>query len=419
MLRVPTPPRADWRKTVESQGLLYHTIDGKTYWDEEVYYLFEAAEIDRLETAAYRLNEMCLEAVAHVLNHRRLDEFDIPSQFHDYVAKSWENDEHTIYGRFDLSYDGVQSPKLLEYNADTPTSLLEAAVIQWFWSRDLLAPLGETERANFDQFNSIHERLIEAWDRVKRELGGRVHFSAVEGMVEDLMTVTYLRDTAAQAGLKTDFLDVKEIGWHAGRRAFTDVSERSIELMFKLYPWEWMLQEPFGRHLSDSPIRWLEAPWKMLLSNKAILPVLYELFPNSPYLLRASFEPTGDTYVVKPIHSREGANVAIVENGETIAETGGEYGGGRYIYQEFHPLPDFDGHFPVVGAWIVNGHACGVGIREDDDLITRDTSRFTPHIFRKSTSAKIPIIDSSAAPRFGGDSSAKRVDPLSDPWLDR
>ena len=88
-----------------------------------------------------------------------------------------------------------------------------------------------------------------------------------------------------------------------------------------------MVREPFGRHLLTAPTRWLEPPWKMILSNKAILPILYELFPESPYLLRAEFEPFGDTYVVKPAYSREGANVSIVVDGETIAETGGEYDG--------------------------------------------------------------------------------------------
>ena len=182
-------------------------------------------------------------------------------------------------------------PKLLEYNADTPTALLEAAVIQWFWFRDLLVSAGMSERAEapFDQFNSLHERLIEAWGRVRRDLGGRVLFAAMQDSLEDVMTVTYLRDTATQAGLKTEFLAVKDIGWHAGRRAFTDLRERTVEILFKLYPWEWMLREKFGRFLPAARTRWLEPPWKMVLSNKAILPVLAGLFPDSPYLLRPDF----------------------------------------------------------------------------------------------------------------------------------
>ena len=425
MLRIATPPRADWTKVVESQGLLFHSIDGEPYWDESAYYLFEAGEIDLIETATYQLNEMCLKAVGDVIENGRLGEFDIPEAFHEFVSRSWQRDEHTIYGRFDLAYDGTGPPKLLEYNADTPTALLEAAVIQWFWFRDLLGSAGVSEsdrdREPFDQFNSLHERLIEVWGRIKREVGGRVVFAAMSESLEDVMTVTYLRDTATQAGLKTEFLGVKDIGWHAGRRAFTDLRERAIEILFKLYPWEWMLREKFGRSLPTASTRWLEPPWKMVLSNKAILPVLFELFPESPYLLRAGFESIGETYVVKPIYSREGSNVAIVQEGRTIAETGGDYTAGPHVYQEFHPLPSFEGRYPVVGSWIVNGYACGMGIREDDGLITRNTSRFLPHLFRKRSTAKPPVMNPKARPNQEERprSSTGTNDPLWDPWLDR
>jgi glutathionylspermidine synthase len=419
MLRVETETRLDWRKAVESQGLLFHSIDGEPYWDETAYYLFEVAEIDQIEVATSRLDAMCLEAVEHVVESGRLGEVGIPDHFHSFVEQSWERDEHTIYGRFDLSFDGFGPPKLLEYNADTPTALLEAAVIQWFWSKTLLEPLNASERAQFDQFNSIHERLIEAWGRVRRELAQQVAFAALSDSVEDVMTVSYLRDTAIQAGLKTAPIAVKQIGWNARRRVFTDLMERPIDLMFKLYPWEWMLHEPFGQFLPESPTRWLEPPWKMILSSKAILPILFELFPDSPYLLRAEFEPFGDTYVSKPVHSREGANIAIVEQGRTLAETGGEYGDAPRIYQEYAPLPEFGGRHTVVGSWMVNGYACGIGLREDDGPITRNTSRFLPHIFRKSPRVKPPVMGQPRSPDWSEGSAPPQDDPLWDRWLDR
>ncbi len=419
MLRIPTEPRADWRKVVEAQGLLFHSVDGEPYWDESAYYLFEKAEIDQIEAATAALDAMCLEAVEHVIREGRLDEVGVPEAFHAFVFRSWERDEHTIYGRFDFSFDGQGPPKLLEYNADTPTALLEAAVIQWFWLQALLGGMSPADRPSIDQFNSIHERLIEAWGRVGRDLGRRVVFAAQGDSVEDLMTVAYLRDTAIQAGLKTAPIAVGQIGWNHARRVFTDLMERPIEILFKLYPWEWMLAEPFAEHLPEAPTRWLEPPWKMVLSSKAILPVLSEMFPESPYLLRAEFEPFGDTFVSKPIHSREGANVAIVRQGRTVAETGGEYGEGPRIYQEFHPLPEFQGRHPVVGSWMVNGYPCGIGLREDDGPITRNTSRFLPHIFRASPKLKPPTMGRKSDPRGVDGSCPPQDDPLWDRWLDR
>ena len=392
MRRYATEPRPDWRAAVESKGLLYHSTESGVYWDESAFYLFESAEVDAIEAATLALDAMCLEAVEHVVSHRLLPQFGIPEPLIPWVAASWERDERTVYGRFDFSFDGEGPPKLLEYNADTPTSLVEAAVIQWFWLQDKLAGVTSVDRPAFDQFNSIHERLIEAWRAVLGSYGGRLHVSAVTSSLEDRSTAEYLRDVATQAGLATKYLDVEQIGWDGNRRAFTDLDERPIELMFKLYPWEWLIREPFARNLPWAPTRWLEPPWKMILSNKAILPVLWKLFPGSPYLLRAEFAPFGDTYVVKPSLSREGANLAIVENGELIAETDGPYGAGSpKVYQEYAPLPDFEGRHAVVGSWMVNGSACGIGVREDDGPITRDTSRFVPHLFRKSSHVEPPF----------------------------
>ncbi len=390
MQRYATEPRPDWQKTVESQGMLFHSLDDEPYWNESAFYLFEAKEVDILERATYALDAMCLKAVEHVISNRLFPYFGIPEPCARWIAQSWERDSHTIYGRFDFSYDGDGPPKLLEYNADTPTALLEAAVIQWYWYQDRMKLVPSVDRPQFDQFNSLHERLIEAWAALRPDLGDILHVSAVSDSLEDQMTAHYLRDTAIQAGMTTEFLTVNEIGWHAGRRVFTDLRERPIRLMFKLYPWEWMIREPFGRNLPVAPTRWLEPPWKMILSNKAILPILWELFPDSPYLLRAEFEPFGDTFVIKPTLSREGANLTIVEDGQIIAETTGIYNDGPKIYQTYHPLPDFESKFAVVGSWLVNGNACGIGLREDDGPITRNTSRFVPHLYRKSPLVEPP-----------------------------
>jgi glutathionylspermidine synthase len=372
MERCVASPRADWVQRVESVGMHYHSLDDQPYWDESAYYCFTPAEIDDLERATYALDKMCLEAVGHIVDNRRFESFGLPNAFYDYVVRSWATDERTIYGRFDLVYDGHSPPRLLEYNADTPTALLEAAVVQWFWMKDC--------HPDADQFNSLHERLIEAWKYVAAEQAGRVTFVSLAENVEDFMTVSYLRDTAMQAGLDTAYLKVEDIGWDSRRREFVDLQNRALFAVFKLYPWEWLLADRFAPHLLESSTRWLEPPWKMLLSNKAILPVLSELFPDSPYLLRTAFSPTGASYVRKPIQGREGCNLTLVVEGRTEAETPGPYGNQPCIYQEWKSLPGFDGNYPVLGSWMVNGYACGIGIREDRTPLTRDTSRFVPHL---------------------------------------
>src|SRR5438270_3520024 len=200
MQRIPLTPRDNWQQKVESIGLTFHTLEnGSPYWDESAAYQFTAAEIDTLEAAGNQLQEMCLAAAQHIIDEKRYAELDVPTFAIEAIEWAWNSEPPALYGRFDLSWAGGQSgqaPKLLEYNADTPTALLEAAVVQWHWFQDF-----SKAYYGLDQFNSIHERLIEAWGAVKGDAPGILYFTALDNPPEDLMTVEYLRDTAIQAGL--------------------------------------------------------------------------------------------------------------------------------------------------------------------------------------------------------------------------
>lgn len=378
MKRIASSPRPDWKRQVESVGLIYHTLDdGSPYWDESVYYQFTSKEIDSLESATLELDKMCLAAVDQIIAQNRFAELQVPPYFIDYVKRSWESDAHTIYGRFDFLFDGNSPPKLLEFNADTPTSLMEASVIQWSWL--------EQAHPNDDQFNSIHEKLIDAWKLFAGETGlmAPVHFACMQGQDEDELTIGYMIDVAQQAGLRTVPIPVEEIGWNLNQKCFVDLKNQPIRCMFKLYPWEWLFNEEFGRNIPMAQMKWLEPAWKVLLSGKGLLPILWELYPDHPYLLRASWQPIDDVVMVrKPARGREGANVTILDDDFVVAQTGGTYDDGQWVYQEFQPPGRFDGNTAVIGSWLVNGNACGIGVREDDGLVTQNTSRFVPHLFR-------------------------------------
>ena len=374
MRRVTAPPRMNWVRDVEELGFTYHTIDGDLYWNEAGWYEFSLAEIEELEAATNTLHEMCLQAVQVVLDDDRFEEFQIPVAFREWIRTSWENDEPTVYGRFDFAWDGRTPPKLLEYNADTPTGLFEAAVVQWQWL--------EAVHPKLDQFNSLHERLIEAWKDLHQAGTQRLSFAATDNHEEDFGNVTYLRDTATQAGITTDYLDMPSIGFDSMRRSFVTANGASIDWLFKLYPWEWMIGEKFAPQLLTAETHWIEPPWKMLLSNKALLVVLWEMFSDCEYLLPAAWEPLQVDYVCKPILAREGSNIQIVRQGRVIEETQGPYADQPVIYQAYHPLATSGESHAVLGSWIVGDTACGLGIREDKNPITHNLSRFVPHVIR-------------------------------------
>ncbi|MGC2776364.1 MAG: glutathionylspermidine synthase family protein [Bradyrhizobium sp.] len=383
MQRIPCPERDDWRETAAQCGFDFFELDGERYWDERAYYAFTIAEIELgIEEPTGEIEQMCLELVGRVLDDEALlRRLKIPEAFWPLLTDSWSREDASLYGRLDLSYQGNRAPaKLLEYNADTPTSIFEAAVFQWTWLEQAIDRRILPGRA--DQYNSIHERLIERWRALGQERP--LHLTGICGEAEDAATLAYLADTAAQAGLSATILDIADIGWREGG-GFVDLDNNDIALAFKLYPWEWMFHDAFGAKLSEATTRWIEPPWKAILSNKGILPLLWQMFEGHPNLLPAYFEDDpkaaslGPNFVRKPIYSREGANVSLVSDGVALSAQDGPYGAEGFIRQALAPLPDFGGVFPVIGSWLVAHAPCGLSIREDASPITGNRSRFLPH----------------------------------------
>jgi glutathionylspermidine synthase len=409
--RIEIAARPDWRAKSEALGFDWHSAPtpedpNALYWDESAYWRLTASEVDVLEAATEELHGMCLAAAEHAIAKKLLRHFGFDARAIALIEHSWRIRETTpsLYGRFDFAYggDGVGDghPKLLEYNADTPTGLYEAAVVQWAWLQQLFP--------ESDQFNSIHEGLVAAWaglkDKVSADAG--MHFTCLAPHAEDEGTLRYLLDTALEAGLSAKSLPVAEIGWSAPPDEpddgdFVDLDDTRIQTLFKLVPWNWMLADEFGarlvRKVVGGEMTVIEPAWKMVLANKAILALLWEMYPNHPNLLpafmdRTAFAP-GSTVVAKPLLGREGANISIATLGENgavvgapLASTSGEYGREGYVYQALAPMAsatDSVGrtHQAVIGSWIINGYSRGIGIREDTNLITNNRSRFVPHLF--------------------------------------
>src|SRR4030088_2156297 len=207
MQRLACPERDDWRTTAVETGFDFHTIDGERYWDERGYYAFTLDEIERgVEAPTAETDAMCLELVGRAVDDESyLRRLKIPEAFWALISESWHRDELSLYGRLDLSFDGRGPAKLLEYNADTPTSIFEAAVFQWTWLEQAIERHLVPARA--DQFNSIHERLIEAWKKVAT--GRHLHLTGVSENTEDAGTLAYLEDTARQGGVETTLLDIE------------------------------------------------------------------------------------------------------------------------------------------------------------------------------------------------------------------
>lgn len=389
-------PRAGWQQKVEELGLLYHSIPSGPYWDESRYFSFTLRQVEELERATTELQRLCMEAAQHIITTERFKEFGIPENAVEAIKHTWSHEPPSLYGRMDLAYDGANPPKLLEYNADTPTSLLEAAVVQWHWLQEV--------HPHADQWNGIHEALVRKWRDLRDFLPKQhLYFTHIDRKAdpshEDLMTVTYLRDTAAEAGINTEGVLIDQIKIEefvddnlVRSFSFLDHNEEPIRSLFKLYPWEWLVHEDSTSQLltavKDGMIL-IEPIWKMLLSNKALLAVLWEMFPGHPNLLptyqlsdtlKRGSQPTGLNYVIKPLLSREGASTSITLDGDLVEETSGDYGEEGFVVQQYAKCGP-SGVTAVIGSWLVDGASVGMGIRaSNNSLITDNLAQFVPHL---------------------------------------
>ncbi|MDO5706532.1 MAG: glutathionylspermidine synthase family protein [Paracoccus sp. (in: a-proteobacteria)] len=404
MRKVSLPERPDWRAEAERLGFTFADMHGEPYWDETSAYEFTLAEVEEaIEAPATDLHALCREAVDRIIADESLmARMGLPRAHWDLIAESWRSAQPEVYGRMDLAYDGTRPAALLEYNADTPTSLYESASFQWLWLEQQIA--AGVLREDDDQFNGIHEALVERW-RAILPPDTDVHFAAMQDVPEDYATVEAMAWAAREGGLGAHYTDLQSIGL-SDQGQFTDAEDRVIGTLFKLYPWEDLLRDPFADHLATSQVQMIEPAWKALVSNKAILPVLWQIAPGHPNLLPAfylddvadaltgrgaaradGFDAVADRlragHVVKPIFSREGASVQIIESGRPV-ETSPDrsYDDQPMIVQEYRPLPLMDGLRPIIGAWIVGDACVGMGVREDRSRITQDLSRFKPHYIR-------------------------------------
>ena len=264
-----------------------------------------------------------------------------------FVEDSWQRAEPHLYGRMDFAYDGKGPAKLLELNYDTPTSLYETGFFQWVWLEDQLMRGAIPQGA--DQFNSLQDKLQQAFSELN--LPRPFYFASVAESIEDKGTVDYLMDIALQAGLDCRYIPLEQLGQIDGQ--LVDLDGFAVQGLFKLYPWEFMLQEDFASTILTSQTQFIEPLWKSLLSNKGILPLLWQKYQGHPNLLPAFFDdgsPLQPGWVRKPLFSREGANIELIDPQGQRLVVDGPYTDAPYIRQAFTPLPKFDQSFTLIGS---------------------------------------------------------------------
>lgn len=381
-------------ETLDEIGFSWHTdSDGSSYVADELVQVSEA-EAEAYYKAANEIYDMYVEAAEYVIENDLFFELGIPFNLVETIKKSWENDVHWhLYGRFDFAGGIDGKPiKLIEFNADTPTGLFETAIVQW-------AILKVNEMDEQNQFNSVYESISENFKRLitlfddtdKFEefyQGWRILFSSIEGDDEEEMTTKLLKRMADDAGFITGFSFLHNVQFDD--KSICDEDNQDYEYWFKLFPWEDIsIQEGelaliLQNIIESQSAIVLNPSYTLLFQSKAMLKILYDLFPDSPYLLETSYESLeGKAYVEKKVFGREGANTTFVNaDGSIAAETEGEYGHYKSVYQEAVEFPlDEKGNYYQAGVFFAY-EACGLGYRRGGKILD-NMSKFVGHVIKE------------------------------------
>ncbi len=382
------------KEFLESIDFSWHTHPDKSAFLKDEIVLISEKEAEAYYDAANELYDMFVEAAEYVIENNLFHELDIPFNLVDIIKESWENDLHWhLYGRFDFSggIDG-QPIKLLEFNADTPTSLIESSIAQW-------ALLKYNNLDEHKQFNNIYEaikknfwRLVTLDDDVEKfeeyYEGWKILFSSVRGAQEDEDTTRYLQTIADEAGFITEFAYVDEVEFDENEGIF--YNDENYEFWFKLLPWESIAIEEselamlLTQIIKSQKAIILNPAYTLLFQSKGILKILWDLFPNHPLLLETDFKPLeGKDFVEKKTFGREGENVKIVsKEGSIIDEREGEYGNFKSVYQAYAPLNrDDEGNYYQAGVFFAY-EGCGLGYRVSNRAILEDRASFIAHMIK-------------------------------------
>ncbi|WP_324171023.1 glutathionylspermidine synthase family protein [Sulfurimonas sp.] len=376
---------------LEKLGFTWHTdSDGSKYINDELVVISQD-EAEAYYKAGNEVYDMFVETAEHVIKNELFFELGIPFNFIEMIKKSWENDVHWhIYGRFDFAGGVDAKPiKLIEFNADTPTSLFETALLQW-------ALLKENHLDEEKQFNNVYEAISQNFKRLitldedistfnENYNGWKILFSSVEGDDEEEATTRLLQQMATDAGFNTSFEYLQNIKFD--KDGIFDSQDNQYEYWFKLYPWEDIgtdeseLSVTLNEIIKNQKAIILNPAYTLLFQSKGIMKIMYDLFPDSPYLLKTSFEPLENIkQVQKTLFGREGANIKIIDaNGEVVEQIDGPYDNYNKIYQEYVEFTKDENQAKYQAGVFFAYESCGISFRKGGEILD-NMSKFVGHI---------------------------------------
>lgn len=369
--------------------------------DPHEYFTMSATAENKLMQATNEVHLMYLHATEKVLKDDNLLKlFNIPEILWPRLRLSWQHRRHDmVTGRVDFCMD-ERGLKVYEYNADSASCHTEAAVIIDKWAK-----AGKLNQG-WDPCERLIERLTDTWKHTSAK--PFIHIMQDADSEEDYHAL-FMANVITQAGFDCKIIHgLDELVWDETGQV-VDGEGRVLQCVWKTWAWETALEQI--RQESESEFEYSAPPirtghpqhndvrlidvllkpeisvfeplWTVIPSNKAILPILWSLFPHHPYLLNTDFvindELRQTGYAVKPIAGRCGNNIGLVDhNDDVLDETCGQFATQENIYQQLWCLPKIAGRYIQVCTFTVGGHYGGACLRSEPTLVIKKESIIEP-----------------------------------------
>ena len=369
-------------------GMLEPGPDGQPWWVTDAAYVIDAALVDRVFEAATGLQRRCYAAVDALVASGDYNYFGIHNPaMQTAIAQSWRAKDSPLHGRMDFSFAPDGTPMLLDYEADSPFGLAEASYVQWEWFEAWQA---ETGARSDSQENLIYEKLSAHLPRAALPprfaiaCGGETLVNGSPADTGERFDAEYLAELARAAGLRPSICSIEQVGWDLDAKCFTDEADEPLQLLMKIYPWDWMEDEPNVDVLPECRTRILPGAWTRLIADKTMMALAWHMEPGAPNLLPTFLErPAEGAFVAKPRRGWDGEHVYLP--GQTPGEVP-ENEMGPLLYQAYCPLPVLRAGGSQVHAnlsvWMIGGEPAGIAFRESLGPVTGPAARFVPHILR-------------------------------------
>lgn len=362
--------------------------EGEPWWVTDAAYVIGEAAAEALLDAANGIQKRCYQAVEELVASGDFAYFGIANPaMRTAITQSWRAKDAPLYGRMDFSFAPDGTPMLTDYEADSPFGLAEASFVQWEWFEAWQEAEG---RKSDSQENLLYEKLSEHIPKIGLPArfaiacGGETEPNGRPADTTEHFDAQFLAEIAAKSNLAARICSIEQVGWDLDAQRFTDDRDEPLEALIKIYPWDWMEEEPNIEVVPASRTRIYPGAWVRLLADKTMMALLWHMFPNAPNLLPTFLDrPPQGEWVAKPRRGWDGEHVYLP--GQPIGAVPEEEMG-PLLYQAPCPLPVFRaGRREVhcaVSVWMVGGQAAGLSFRESRGPVTGPAARFVPHILR-------------------------------------